>query len=364
MIYVVIAFLWISICLYVITGGADFGAGIVELFSRKAYRDKTMTIMSKSIAPIWEANHMWLIIAVVILFVGFPTIYTTVSTYLHIPVVLMLIGIIARGTAFTFRNYDAVDDSWKNIYTQIFYYSSLLTPFFLGIIAASTISRSIDTDARDFLNLYVFSWLNLFGVCVGFFTVALCAYLASLFSLHEARFSDSLGIMIKKARETAIYVVITGLLVFVSAHYSGIPLIQWIFSKALGIVVISLATISLLFTNEAIKKRQFLLVRGLGGFQIIMILVAATYQHNPNIILFTNGTHLSLFDESAAPKTIAALGWALIFGSVFILPFLFYLLMSFGDQSRKFKVSHTDTERDDAPPKKEDDDGILIDKEA
>ena len=95
MIYVVIAFLWVSICLYVITGGADFGAGIIELFSKKSYRNQTKKIMSKSIAPIWEANHMWLIIAVVVLFVGFPTIYTTVSTYLHIPLVLMLIGIIA-----------------------------------------------------------------------------------------------------------------------------------------------------------------------------------------------------------------------------------------------------------------------------
>ncbi|RZJ36830.1 MAG: cytochrome d ubiquinol oxidase subunit II, partial [Chryseobacterium sp.] len=325
MIYVVIAFLWVSICLYLITGGADFGAGIIELFSRNSYREKTRSLMLKSIAPIWEANHMWLIIAIVILFVGFPTIYTTVSTYLHIPLVLMLVGIIARGTAFTFRNYDAVHDSWQKLYTQIFYYSSLLTPFFLGMIAAATISGSIDTEAKDFLGLYIFSWLNWFGVCVGFFTVALCGYLASLFSLHQARFSDSLPIIIRKTRQTAVYVVLSGMLVFASAYYSDIPLLKWIFSKALGIIAITLATVSLLFTNDAIKKKKFLLVRILGGFQIIMILVAATYQHNPDIILFANGTSLSLFDESAAPKTIAALGWALLLGSIFILPFLFYL---------------------------------------
>ncbi|TDX84616.1 cytochrome d ubiquinol oxidase subunit II [Epilithonimonas xixisoli] len=335
MIYVVIAFLWVSICLYLITGGADFGAGIIELFSRKSYRDKTKKIMSKSIAPIWEANHMWLIIAVVILFVGFPTIYTTVSTYLHIPLVLMLVGIIARGTAFTFRNYDAVEDSWQKLYTQIFYYSSLLTPFFLGIIAAATISGSIDTEAKDFLSLYIFSWFNLFGACVGFFTVSLCAYLASLFSLHEARYSDALPIMIRKTRQTALYVVVTGILVFLSAHYSDIPLLHWIFSKALGIIAITLATVSLLFTNESIKKSNFLIARVLGGFQIVMILVAATYQHNPDIILFANGTSLSLFDESAAPKTIEALGWALLLGSIFILPFLFYLLFSFGAKRNK-----------------------------
>lgn len=335
MIYVVIAFLWVAICLYLITGGADFGAGIIELMSRKSYRDKTRSIMLKSIAPIWEANHMWLIIAIVILFVGFPTIYTTVSTYLHIPIVLMLVGIIARGTAFTFRNYDAVDDRWQKLYTQIFYYSSLLTPLFLGIIAAASISGSIDPDAKDFLSLYIFSWLNWFGITVGLFTIALCAYLASLFILYEARETDAISTMIRKTRQTALCVVLTGILVFASAYYSDIPLLKWIFSKALGIIAITLATVSLLFTNEAIKKRNFLIVRVYGGFQIIMILVAATYQHNPNIILFANGSSLSLFDTSAAPKTIEALGWALLLGSIFILPFLFYLLFSFGGKRNK-----------------------------
>jgi len=133
MIYVVIGFLWLSVCLYVILGGADFGAGIVELMTKKKNRKYTEKIMYESIAPVWEANHMWLIIAIVILFVGFPEIYTTLSTYLHIPLVLMLVGIIARGTAFTFRHYDAVEDRWQVIYTQIFYYASLLTPFFLRL---------------------------------------------------------------------------------------------------------------------------------------------------------------------------------------------------------------------------------------
>ena len=61
MIYVVTAFLWISTCLYLILGGADFGAGIVELFSKKDFKERTRNIMYNSIGPIWEANHMWLI---------------------------------------------------------------------------------------------------------------------------------------------------------------------------------------------------------------------------------------------------------------------------------------------------------------
>jgi cytochrome d ubiquinol oxidase subunit II len=200
--------------------------------------------MYESIAPVWEANHMWLIIAIVILFVGFPEIYTTMSTYLHIPLVLMLVGIIARGTAFTFRHYDAVKDNWQVLYTQIFYYASLLTPFFLGLIAAATVSHSINPDAVGFLDLYVFSWLNWFGVSVGLFTVALCAYLASIFSLRETRGKEELLLMIRKSKQTMIFVVITGILVFATAYISDIPLLMWVFSKPLGIMAIAFATIA------------------------------------------------------------------------------------------------------------------------
>lgn len=334
MIYVVIAFLWLSICLYIILGGADFGAGIVELFTHKKARHKTEQIMYESIAPVWEANHMWLIIAIVILFVGFPGIYTTLSTYLHIPLVLMLLGIIARGTAFTFRHYDAVKDDWQILYTQIFYYASLLTPFFLGLIAASTVSKSINPDATDFLSLYIFSWLNWFGAAVGLFTVSLCAYLASIFSLRETKDKLDLTLMIRKSKQTMIFVVVTGILVFITAYLSDIPLLMWVFSKPLGIMAIVLATLALGLIFYCMKERKLMPVRILAGFQMIMILVAATYQHYPDIILLGNGHHLSLLDEAAAPKTISALSWALMLGSLFILPFLFYLMASFSKQRR------------------------------
>lgn len=130
MLYVVIIFLWTSILLYLLLGGADYGAGIIELFTSKANKIQTRKTLYEAIGPIWEANHMWLIIAIVILFVGFPVIYSTMSVYLHIPLTIMLLGIIARGTAFTFRHYDAVQDEMQEIYNPIFAYSSFVTPFF------------------------------------------------------------------------------------------------------------------------------------------------------------------------------------------------------------------------------------------
>lgn len=335
MLYVVIAFLFLSVILYVILGGADFGAGIVELFTGKKSRYRTQNLMYESIAPIWEANHMWLIIAIVVVFVGFPDIYEIISVYLHIPLTLMMLGIIARGTAFTFRNYDAVNDAWHNVYREIFYYSSLITPFFIGCIAAATISGTINPDKQDFLSLYVYSWFNPFGIAVGIFTIVICGYLAAIYSLREVDSKEDLKLMVKKTRDMMLAVFISGGLVFLVAYWSQIPLLEWVFSGGVGITAVITATLSLGLLLWCINHNFLFPVRGLAAFQVIMIMTAASYQHIPNIILLGNGRHISLVQNAAPMSTLTILGWALVIGSVFILPFLFYLMFSFTKASKK-----------------------------
>src|SRR5471030_2312089 len=201
MLTVVILFLFLAIVLYFLLGGADFGAGIIELFTSDGNKHRTRKTMYQAIGPIWEANHMWLIIAIVIMFVGFPVIYSEMCTYLHIPLLIMLLGITARGTAFAFRNYDAIkDEKTQNFYNHIFVYSSFVTPLFLGIIAGSVISRQIDLHATSFLDSYIFSWFNWFSVAVGLFTVALSGYLAAIYFVGEADNDADVLRFIKKAR--------------------------------------------------------------------------------------------------------------------------------------------------------------------
>lgn len=333
MIYVVIIFLWTSILLYILLGGADFGAGIIELFTSKANRDRTRKTMYDAIGPIWEANHMWLIIAIVILFVGFPKIYTTVSVYLHIPLVCMLLGIIARGTAFVFRNYDAVEDDMQKVYTPIFIYSSLITPFFLGIIAASAVSGRIDVQATDFASAYVFSWLNWFSVSVGIFTVSICGYLATIFIIGQTDNDSDRQHFTRKARRTIFIVMFCGALVFLTAYSDKIPLFNWIFGDTPGLIAIIAASLSLVLLFFTLGKNKPVLLRLLAGFQVAMILFAATYSHFPDIVMLKNGDNLSLLTHQGQFKTIESLGYALLIGSLFILPALFYLIYIFHKKS-------------------------------
>jgi cytochrome d ubiquinol oxidase subunit II len=329
MLYVVMIFLWVSILLYILLGGADFGAGIIELFTSEKNKSKTRQTMYMAIGPIWEANHMWLIIAIVILFVGFPVIYATMSVYLHIPLAIMLLGIIARGTAFAFRHYDAVVDNMQKVYNKIFVYSSFITPLFLGIIAGSAVSGRIDTNATSFADAYIFSWLNWFSFATGLFTVAICGFLAAIFIIGETADEGEKTRFIRKAKHMTIAAFIAGILVFVAGYFEGIPILRWLFENPLALAAISAALISLIIQWIFLYRRNTNTLRILAGFQITMILLAVTSRHYPNIVLLKGGKSLSLLEHAGHEQTIFYLGVALLVGSAFILPALYYLLYSF-----------------------------------
>jgi cytochrome d ubiquinol oxidase subunit II len=329
MVYIVIAYLWTAILLYLLLGGADFGAGIIELFTSDNNKDKTSVKMSRTIGPIWEANHMWLIIVIVILFTGFPDIYASVSTYLHIPLLIMLMGIIARGTAFAFRHYDAVEDFMQAVYNKIFRYSSFVTPFFLGIIAASAVSGTIDPDAKGFADAYIFSWLHFFSISVGLFTVCICGYLAAIFLIGETETPEERERYIVKARSMNLAAVISGIIVFLAAAHDHVPLATWLFGNPIGIASIATAVASLILQWILIRHGQKIIIRMLAGFQIAMLLVATTFFHYPKIILFSGERYLSLTEHHGDDKAIESLALALLIGSIFILPALFYLIYSF-----------------------------------
>src|SRR3954466_13122177 len=100
----------VALVIYVLLGGADFGGGVWDLLASGPRRDAQRALIEKAIGPIWEANHVWLILVVVVLFGSFPAAFAAISIALHVPITLFLIGVVFRGSAFTFRAYDERDD--------------------------------------------------------------------------------------------------------------------------------------------------------------------------------------------------------------------------------------------------------------
>src|SRR5712671_2575179 len=94
-----------SLILYALMGGADYGGGMWDLLASGPRAPHQRHAIVEAMAPIWEANHVWLILVIVLLFTAFPSAYAAATTALHIPLTLMLLGIVARGSAFVFRQY-------------------------------------------------------------------------------------------------------------------------------------------------------------------------------------------------------------------------------------------------------------------
>jgi cytochrome d ubiquinol oxidase subunit II len=270
------------------------------------------------------------------MFVGFPDIYSKMCTYLHIPLLAMLLGIIARGTAFAFRNYDAIKgERTQALYNNIFVYSSFLTPLFLGIIAGSAISRQIDFKATDFLSGYIYSWLNWFSIAVGLFTVALCGFLAAIYLIGEAEEEFDVKRFIKKAKVLNIIAFFCGGLVFLAAETENIHMAHWIFGNPVSLTAVIAASISLILLWIAISRGKKQIARIFAAFQVSMILLSVGYTHYPNFIMGKGNENLSLLTDHATAKTIDDLAIALLIGSLFILPALSYLFYSFRE-----KINH------------------------
>jgi cytochrome d ubiquinol oxidase subunit II len=170
---------------YVLLGGGDFGGGLWDLLASGPRRDAQRTLIADSIAPIWEANHVWLIVVVVVLFTGFPAAFGTLGTILHIPITLLLIGIVLRGSAFVFRSYGSRDRTRRESWGLAFAIASSVTPILLGIIIGAVASGDVGAAARrigaaPFTQVFVSPWLAPFPIVVGVFALALFAFLAAV----------------------------------------------------------------------------------------------------------------------------------------------------------------------------------------
>src|SRR5690606_12117153 len=250
-----------------------------EIFTPASMREQLRDTTYKTIGPIWEANHMWLIIAIVILFVGFPPIYTMLSVHLHIPLALMLIGIIGRGTAFVFRHYDAYQDEMQKVYNFIFTYSSFITPFFLGLTFGAAVGGEIDPDASNFYEAYIHPWFILFSIAVGLFTVTICGFLAAVFLVGEARKKEVRDLIIRKAKLFMVLTIVIGGLVFISSLIDDVPLLDLILTEWITIGVLLLATTAIILLWFKLGKGNRILDRFLGGFIVSAILLAFGYHY-------------------------------------------------------------------------------------
>lgn len=330
MLWVVIGFLVISLLFYCVLGGADFGAGVLELFIPRKNRKRHEELVNKAMGPVWEANHIWLIILIVILFNAFPGVYTQYSIYFHIPLTLMLIGIVFRGCAFTFRNYDAVKDDTHRYYSLAFSFSSLLTPVMFGMIMGGMFF-GVDPQAPTYYQRYVASWFNLPSFSVGIFVLSLFVYLASVYLIGESDDRDTRRCYIQYAQKANAAVFIAGALAFLLAQAGSHPLLKIFITHPVSIACFSAYIILTVIFWRKILRGKFTdwTIRVIAGSQVGFVLFAGFTMIFPNVLFYADGTGLSLLTAAAPAATVNVLAWSLVIGALLFLPFLYYLIRIF-----------------------------------
>ena len=321
-------FLGVSILLYCLFGGADFGAGMLEAFAGAARREDQRGVIAHAIGPVWEANHVWLILAVVILFTGFPKAYSALSVTFHIPLTLMLLGIVLRGCAFTFRHYDAVRDDSQRYYSAIFVAGSFLTPLMLGIVAGGMLLGASSPVEAGFYVAFVRPWANLFCLAVGVFTCVLFAFLAAVYLTGETQEDEIRRIFARRAMVLNALAILVGIAVFMAAELNGLPLARLFAGRAVSLGSMIGATVILAPLWIALRRGAVQTARLLVAIQVGLVLIG-WYRLQYPVIVNSPAESLTIYSAAAPEATLSYLLFALIAGSVIIFPALFYLLKIF-----------------------------------
>ncbi len=313
----------IALLIYTLTGGADYGGGVWDLFALGPRAEAQRARIAKAIGPIWEANHVWLILVIVLLFVGFPKAFAALSITLHLPLTLLLFGIVLRGSAFVFRAYDDQGDVTQRRWSRIFAVSSVFTPILLGVSLGAVAGGAVRADSPHTL---IGAWLAPFPLAVGLFTLGLFALLAAVYLCVEVADDPALQDDFRRRGIAAAVFTAAGAYGSLVLARSGAPLVfdaltgQWWslpFQGACALLGGGLVA--------ALYRRRFVLARALTVTLVVAVELGWTAGQFP----FVLPPDLTIQAAAAPPSVLLPVLWALGLGALVLVPAFVYLYTVF-----------------------------------
>jgi cytochrome bd ubiquinol oxidase subunit II len=319
----------LSLTAYALLGGADYGGGLWDLLASGPAAARQRATIAHAIGPVWEANHVWLIVAIVVVFTGFPRAFATISTYLHVPLVVVLIGIVLRGSAFVFRAYGPDDPRHERVWGRVFAIASTVTPFFLGVIVGALTEGRLPASRRGtFAAVYITPWLTAFSLSVGLFAVALFGYLAAAYLTLEAQDAEEAAAFRSRALRSGVAVGVLAAVVLLLAT----PDVRHALVASAWAVPLHVATgASALAAFAFLWWRRYEFARLAAAAQVSFILWGWALAQYPYAIR----PHLTLADAAAPANVLARLLQVLAVGAVVLIPSLLYLFGIFGPRGNQ-----------------------------
>ncbi len=311
-----VAVLILALAAYAALGGADFGAGFWDLTAGGAHRGARLRgLLHRSMGPVWEANHVWLIVVLVVTWTCFPRAFGPLMETLYVPLFLAAVGIILRGAAHALRG-EAVSISEARALGAVFALSSVLTPFFLGCTIGAIASGRVPAEADPTVPFS--SWTGKTSLWCGALAVVLGAYNAAVFLAADSvrAWAPDLTAAFRRralgAAAVAGAMAIGGLLVIradapqlYDSLISGPGLAMVVASTAVGVLTLWL-----------VWAGRFEIARYSSGIAVGAMLAAWALAQRP---YFLPG-QLTLRGAAADETTIVATLIALLVGLIVIVP--------------------------------------------
>lgn len=328
---VVAACLLLALTAYTVLGGADFGGGVWDLLATGPRRDAQRALVADAIAPIWEANHVWLVLAVVILFTCFPPAFALLATVLHIPLALMLIGIVLRGSAFTFRAYGSESDAAERRWGRVFAVASVITPVLLGVCVGAVASGAVGgvPPGAGAYARFVAPWLAPFPLACGALALASFAFLAATYltvdatdEAHDAALREDFR---RRALWSAVVVFATAFLALVVARGTGLALGHALTERGWAVALHGATGIAAVTAIWALWTRRWRLARLAAPAQVALILLGWGAAQYPWLV----PGQLTIGGAAAPAVTLRLTLLGLAGGALVLAPSLWYLFRVF-----------------------------------
>jgi cytochrome d ubiquinol oxidase subunit II len=319
----------VALVAYAVLGGADFGGGVWDLFASGPRRAEQRDAIAHAMGPVWEANHVWLIFVIVIIFSAFPFAYSVLSIALFVPFHLVLLGIILRGASFVFRAYSPQSARGVGVFRSrrgwgaVFGAASVVTPVLLGMCLGAVSSGAVRVVGREVVGTGGIAWLTPLALLMGALALALCAYLAAVFLANETA-----GALREDFRTRAL---VAGTVV-VALSGAALPFVR---SEARhlwdGLVggaatpLLAAGVVAALLSGWWLKRRRYRLARISSVVQVSCLLAGWAVAQSPYIVY----PDVTLASAAAPRSTLLFILWSTPFGMAVLLPSLWLLFRVF-----------------------------------
>jgi cytochrome d ubiquinol oxidase subunit II len=320
----VAAILWLSVAIYAVLGGADFGGGVWDIFSGGRNGPAQRRVIADAMGPVWEANHVWLIFLIVGLFTGFPTVFAALSVALYLPFTVALIGIVLRGAAFAFRAHGREAVGAMTGWGAVFGAASVVTPACFGAAAAAVASGAIQVRDGRVASTLTAGWTTPFAIDCALLAVSLCAYLAATYLMVETEGRTALRQAFRRrAALAALAAGALGLIGLPLARLDAPTLWSGLTGRALPLLVLALLNGPV--AAWAVWRDRARLARLLVATQVTLVLLTWAVAQWPYWVV----SDLTISSTAAPQSALVSLLVLIGAGSALLLPSLYLLFRVF-----------------------------------